>query len=125
MNKKYKGKTTNCEWCGEIFEYRVKKKFCCDSCRAFYWKNKPQKKERKERKKVLGYIKRRKDVNQFSDYLNLIKRYNKLYSTHLTSAFKGNKAKYLDVSYQMLKSDTPHKYSRQIDEILSELEKSL
>lgn len=122
MGKKKVKVLPKCEFCGDEMDYRLSKKYCCDTCRNYAWREKSNKKERKERKVPLGYIKRRKDVVQFDDYLPFVMRFNKIYAKHLLENLSGEKECIFNDLWEMLKCDDPERYSEKIDEYLRALE---
>lgn len=121
MNKKYEGQVLSCDWCGQEFEYRVGKKYCCASCRTFAWLKKKEKTE-KPKKLNVGYIKRLPNI-RFKGYLPLLRRYNQIALANQRGAkLSATSLRKLAACREYLKSENARKFVPKIREILEFLE---
>lgn len=122
MNKKYEGQVLSCDWCGQNFEYRVGKNYCCASCRTFAWLEKKKKKTEKPKKLNVGYIKRLPNI-RFKEYLPLLRRYNRLALAHKRGAkLSAISLKKLAACREYLKHENVKKFIPKIRQILEFLE---
>lgn len=137
MSLKDNYEPNKCEWCGDFMIFHRKKKYCNNSCRAYAWRHKKNKIPHKKNTtptqttkkmiptyKEMSYLKRRRDVDDFPGYLDLIKRFNKFLSEHKQYYFDGKLLYVLEKTHEILTEYDPNINADLIEKYLNIIDNS-